>query len=217
MLATYTPFPSIPDTAAQLRGLRLREFVVCEAQFLGKIVSPLHPTPVFLLLDQGSPPSPGELLTAQYPPADKLGDEGTFRKRLLQGDGRLCRNRLSLSARARLASQHGRCQPPWWWKWLLVALRTFRPHSRSPKALQPRPRPLGSEGRLQISQARGGPGTGRPLLTEPVCVCVGGGWWAGWKPRPSEALKRQSQPSRPYFHNAVPDPTSPGQVLSPQS
>lgn len=102
---------------------------------------------------------------------DKLGDEGTCRERLLQGDSHLRQNHLSPSARGWLASQQGRRQPPWWWKWLLVALRTFRPHSQSPKALQPRPQPLGSEDRLRISQARGGPRTGRPLLTEPA---VGG-------------------------------------------
>lgn len=44
MLATHTPFPSIPDAvAAQLRGLRFTEFVVWEAQFLGKTVSPIPP------------------------------------------------------------------------------------------------------------------------------------------------------------------------------
>lgn len=149
------------------------EFVVCEAQLLGKIASPLHPYPGLPASRPGIPSKSRRAAHCTVAPADKLGDEGTFRERLLQGDERLCRNRLSPSARARLASQQGRCQPPWWWKWLLVALRTFRPHSRSPKALQPRPRPLGSEGRLRISQARGGPGTGRPLLTEPVCVWGG--------------------------------------------
>ena len=45
MLATHT-LPGILDAAAaQLRGLRFIQFVVCEAQFLGKTVSPS----VFLL------------------------------------------------------------------------------------------------------------------------------------------------------------------------
>lgn len=129
-----------------------------------KLCAPLHPHPSLPALDHEY----SGLFTARYPPADKLGDEGTCREQLLQRDMHLCRNCLSPPARGRLASQQGRCQPLWWWKWLLVALRTFRPHSRSPKALQPRPQPLGSEVRLRISQAWGGPGTGRPLLTEPV-------------------------------------------------
>lgn len=161
---TVPQHPGCSSSSAQ--GAEVHRICSLGSSIPGKNREPHStPTPVFLLLDHRY----GGLQTARYPLRTNWGMRGPAGSGFFR-ETRAYAETLSPSARGRLASQQGRRQPPRWWKWLLVVLRTFRPHSRSPKALQPRPQPLGSEGRLQISQARGGPGTGRPLLTELVVV-----------------------------------------------
>lgn len=92
-------------------------------------------------------------------------------------------------------------RPQQWWKWFLVVLRTFQPHSWVPKdALAQATASWLWAGCCGFLRHRGlSPGTSQALLT-------GSEVEHRIQPRPSEAFKSQSQLSHPYFHNAVPKP-----------
>lgn len=72
-------------SSSSARGLRIREFVVCEAQFLGKIVSPLHPYPGLPASRPGIPSKSRRAAHCTVPPCRQAGGQGDFQRAASSG------------------------------------------------------------------------------------------------------------------------------------
>ena len=167
---THPSPASRTQLAAQLRGLRLREFVVCEAQFLGKIVSPLHPYPGLPASRAGIPSKSRRAAHCTVSPCGQAGGRGDFQRAASSGRCApmpkpplpVCSCPAGFTAGPMPAA-------------VVVEVALGRAKNFPTTFLVPEgtPAPAAAswlQGPPSISQARGGPGTGWPLLTEPVCV-----------------------------------------------